>query len=33
VMDVALHFFTRTRWKRTFFVPRSQRAQELGAPR
>jgi signal peptidase I len=30
VFDVALHFFTKTRWQRTLFVPRSQRAGELG---
>jgi signal peptidase I len=29
VIDVAQHFFTRTRWERTLFVPRSQRAQEV----
>jgi len=27
-VDVALHFFTRTRWERTFLVPRSAAAQE-----
>jgi signal peptidase I len=26
--DVAEHFFTKTRWERTFLVPRSQAAQE-----
>jgi signal peptidase I len=31
VADVVAHFFTRTRWERTFLVPRSQRAQEAGA--
>ena len=31
VLDVALHFFTKTRWERTFLVPRSQAAQEVGA--
>jgi signal peptidase I len=30
VIDVAHHFFTRTRWKRSFLVPRSQRAEEVG---
>jgi signal peptidase I len=30
VIDVAQHLFTKTRWTRTFFVPRSQRAGELG---
>ena len=30
VIDVAQHFLTRTRWKRTLFVPRSQRAGEAG---
>ena len=30
VIDVAGHFFTKTRWMRTFFVPRSQRAGEVG---
>jgi signal peptidase I len=33
VIDVARHFFTRTRWKRTLFVPRSQRAEEAGVAR
>jgi signal peptidase I len=28
VLDVAGHFFTKTRWERTFLVPRSQAAQE-----
>lgn len=28
VIDVALHFFSRTRWDRMFLVPRSQAAQE-----
>jgi signal peptidase I len=28
VVDVATHFFTRTRWNRTFMVPRSQNAEE-----
>jgi signal peptidase I len=32
VVDVALHFFTRTRWQRTFLVPRSERAGEAGGP-
>jgi signal peptidase I len=30
VLDVAGHFFTKTRWERTFLVPRSQAAQEGG---
>jgi signal peptidase I len=30
VLDVARHFFTKTRWKRTFLVPRSQQAAEVG---
>jgi signal peptidase I len=30
VVDVALHFFTRTRWERTLLVPRSAPAQEGG---
>ena len=30
VLDVAQHFFTRTRWERTFLVPRTQPAQEAG---
>jgi signal peptidase I len=30
VLDVAEHFFTRTRWDRTFLIPRSQSAQEAG---
>jgi len=29
IVDLAQHFFTKTRWKRTFLVPRSQRAQEV----
>jgi signal peptidase I len=29
VLDVATHFFTRTRWNRTFLVPRSQKAVEV----
>jgi signal peptidase I len=33
VIDVAQHFFTRTRWERTLFVPCSQRAQEVGGAR
>ena len=28
VLDVAEHFFTKTRWERTLLVPRSQSAQE-----
>ena len=30
VLDVAGHFFTKTRWERTLLVPRSQPAQEAG---
>jgi signal peptidase I len=30
VLDVAQHFFTKTRWERTLLVPRSQAAQEAG---
>jgi signal peptidase I len=30
VLDVAGHFFTKTRWERTLLVPRSQAAQEAG---
>jgi signal peptidase I len=33
VLDVAQHFFTKTRWERTLFVPRSQAAQEAGGAR
>ena len=33
VLDLAQHFFTRTRWERTFSVPRSQAAQETGGTR
>jgi signal peptidase I len=33
VIDVAQHFFTRTRWNRMLFVPRSQPAQEIGGAR
>ncbi len=33
VIDVAEHFFTRTRWNRTLLVPRSQRAREAGGAR
>ena len=33
VIDVAEHFLTRTRWKRTFLVPRSQPAEEVGDAR
>jgi signal peptidase I len=29
LIDVATHFFTKTRWDRTFLVPRSQYAEEL----
>jgi len=27
IVDVATHFFTKTRWNRTFLVPRAQRAE------
>ena len=30
VIDVAQHFLMRTRWQRSFMVPRSQRAREAG---
>jgi len=30
VVDVALHFFSKTRWERTFLAPRAQPAQEIG---
>jgi signal peptidase I len=30
MVDVIEHFFTRTRWERTFTVPRSQAAREVG---
>jgi len=33
LVDVAEHFFTRTRWERTLLVPRSQPAQETGGAR
>ena len=33
VIDVAQHFLTRTRWKRSFLVPRSQPAEEVGGAR
>jgi signal peptidase I len=33
VIDVAEHFFTKTRWDRMFLVPRSQAAQEAGGTR
>jgi signal peptidase I len=33
VIDVAEHFFTRTRWNRTLLVPRSQKAREVGGDR
>jgi signal peptidase I len=33
VIDVAEHFFTRTRWKRSFLVPRPERAEEVGGVR
>ena len=33
VVDVATHFFTKTRWERMFLVPRSQSAQEVGDAR
>jgi signal peptidase I len=29
-IDLAGHFLTRTRWRRTFLVPRSQAAEEIG---
>jgi signal peptidase I len=32
VLDVTLHFFSKTRWERMFLVPRSQTAQEVGGP-
>jgi len=32
-IDLAQHFFTRTRWNRTFLVPHSQAAQEIGGAR
>jgi signal peptidase I len=28
LVDVAEHFFTKTRWERMFLVPKSQRAEE-----
>jgi signal peptidase I len=31
VVDVTLHFFTKTRWERMLLVPRSQVAQDVGA--
>ncbi|MGO9261229.1 MAG: signal peptidase I [Bryobacteraceae bacterium] len=30
VLDVAVHFFSKTRWERTLLVPRPERAQEIG---
>jgi signal peptidase I len=33
VLDVAQHFFSRTRWERTLLVPRSQQAREAGGAR
>jgi signal peptidase I len=33
VIDLAQHFFTRTRWTRTLLVPRSARAGETGGAR
>jgi signal peptidase I len=30
VVDVALHFFSKTRWDRVLLVPRSEKAQEIG---
>jgi signal peptidase I len=33
IADVALHFFSRTRWERTFSVPRSEAAAETGCGR
>jgi len=32
VLDVTLHFFTKTRWERMLLVPRSQAAEETGGP-
>jgi len=32
-LDVALHFFSKTRWERMLTVPRPQRAQEIGDTR
>jgi signal peptidase I len=29
VLDVALHFFTKTRWERMLLVPRAQKAEEM----
>jgi signal peptidase I len=31
VLDVTLHFFTKTRWERTFLVPRTEPAREVSA--
>ena len=33
IVDVALHLFSRTRWDRTFRIPRSEQAQEAGGAR
>lgn len=33
LVDVAEHFFARTRWDRMFLVPRAQAAQEIGGSR
>jgi signal peptidase I len=33
LVDVAEHFFSRTRWDRTLLVPRSQAAGEIGEGR
>jgi signal peptidase I len=33
VLDVGRHFFSKTRWERTFLVPRSRSAQEAGGGR
>jgi signal peptidase I len=33
VVDLAQHFFTKTRWERTLLVPRSQAAQEVEGTR
>jgi len=33
VVDLAGHFFTKTRWERTLLVPRSQAAEEVGDTR
>ena len=33
LLDLAQHFFTKTRWERTLLVPRSQPAREAGTAR